>query len=367
MLKALLKKQLLELTNGFVIDKKTGKRRTGGGLAGVLVLYLFVFLSLFAVFFMMGTGLCVPLCKSGMSWLYFAIMGLVSMALGLFGSVFNTYASLYQAKDNDLLLAMPIPPGNIILVRLMGGYMMGLMYSSFVMTPAIVVYYINAARSVTEFVFPVLLLLFISVLVLTFSCLLGWVVAQISARIKNRSFITVALSLAFVAGYYYVYYRATAFINSIVENSEAIGRSIRGSVYPLYLMGCAGAGETVPMLLFAAGAAALFALMYLVLARTFFSTVTTNRGVSKRKTSPAAYRARGIDAALFSRELGRFTASPAYMSIRWAASREATWRSWPAQVLWVWAARITRSTAAILRVSLSSPTSTKRVSPEPPN
>ena len=57
------------------------------------------------MFFGMSFALCAPLAQAGMSWLYFAIMSLMAVFLGAFGSVFNTYAGLYAAKDNDLLLS----------------------------------------------------------------------------------------------------------------------------------------------------------------------------------------------------------------------------------------------------------------------
>ncbi len=58
-------------------------------------------------------GAALPL---GYGWLYYALMGLLALAFGVFGSVFSTYAGLYQAKDNELLLSMPIPPRRILLV-----------------------------------------------------------------------------------------------------------------------------------------------------------------------------------------------------------------------------------------------------------
>ena len=73
-----------------------------------------------------------PWPQAGMGWLYFALMGLLAMFLGAFGSVFNTYAGLYLAKDNDLLLSMPIPVRYIMASRLLGVYLMGLMYSGVV-------------------------------------------------------------------------------------------------------------------------------------------------------------------------------------------------------------------------------------------
>ena len=79
-----------------------------------------------------------------MGWLYFALMGLLAVFLGAFGSVFNTYASLYLAKDNDLLLSMPIPVRTMLLAsRLLGVYLMGLLYSGVVILPAVIVYWVS--------------------------------------------------------------------------------------------------------------------------------------------------------------------------------------------------------------------------------
>ena len=50
------------------------------------------------------------------AWLYRALMGIVSVTLGVFGSVFNTFSTLYQAKDNDLLFAMPITERSVLTI-----------------------------------------------------------------------------------------------------------------------------------------------------------------------------------------------------------------------------------------------------------
>ena len=49
-----------------------------------------------------------------------ALMGLLAILLGAFGSVFNTYSGLYLSKDNDLLLSMPIPVRSIMAVPAAG-------------------------------------------------------------------------------------------------------------------------------------------------------------------------------------------------------------------------------------------------------
>ena len=130
MFKALFKKQLMEVNSWLLQDKKKGKRRTGAGMAGMIVLYLFLFFTVGMLFYGMGNSMCAPLVMSGLGWLYFALMGMIAVVMGVFGSVFNTYSTLYQAKDNELLLSLPIPPSYILAVRLFGVWMWGLIYES---------------------------------------------------------------------------------------------------------------------------------------------------------------------------------------------------------------------------------------------
>ena len=117
-------------------------------IMGILVFGLF-YLAIFAMlgifFYYMADMLCEPLVSADLGWLYFAIMSLIAIALGVFGSVFNTFSSLYQAKDNDLLLSLPIPASKILAIRLMGVYTMGVMYEFIVMIPTLIAWQIQCS------------------------------------------------------------------------------------------------------------------------------------------------------------------------------------------------------------------------------
>ena len=145
MLKTLLKKQLYELNYTFFYDQKKGKMRSKGSSITLIALYVLLMVGvvggMFAIFAAMA---CPPLVEAGMGWLYFSIFSLIAVAMGVFGSVFNTYSGLYLAKDNDLLLSMPIPVRYLLIVRLAGVYLMGLMFSAMVLLPAVIVYLVNA-------------------------------------------------------------------------------------------------------------------------------------------------------------------------------------------------------------------------------
>ena len=148
MLKILMKKQMQEVGTFLYQDNKKGKRRSKSNFIGYILILVLLYAMLGGIFFTMGAWLGKPLMALQLDWLYFALMGLVSVFLGVFGSVFNTYSSLYLAKDNELLLSMPIKPRDILIARLSGVYVMGLFYEGLVFIPAILAYCMTAGVTI---------------------------------------------------------------------------------------------------------------------------------------------------------------------------------------------------------------------------
>lgn len=314
MLKTLLKKQLLELNYGFFYDQKKGKMRSKASSIVFIALYALLMIGFVGgMFGLFCTMVCGPLVEAGMGWFYFTIFGLFAIAMGVFGSVFNTYSGLYLAKDNDLLLSMPIPVRYLLTVRLAGVYLMGLMFSAIVILPAIVVYLFVAPFSVSALLGCIVLLAVISVVCLVLSCILGWAVAKISLKLKNKSFITVILSLVFIGAYYLVYFRATELLSSLVENAVVIGGKIKAAAYPLYVLGKTGEGDFGAMAAVILATAAVAAITVWVLSRSFIKIATSSGNTEKVKYRAHSVKQESVSSALLRKELMRFTSSANYM------------------------------------------------------
>lgn len=308
MLKTLLKKQMAEIFRNYFYDPKKNKMRSRGATIAYIALYVLLMAGVLGgMFALLAVGICAPMAAAGVGWLYYLVMGLIAVLLGAFGSVFSTYSSLYLSKDNDLLLSMPIPVRYVMASRLLGVYLLGLMYSGVATVPAVIVYWIEAPVTAGTVVGGVLMVLLVSVIVMVLSCLLGWVVARISLKLKNKSFVTVILSLAFLAAYYFVYYKAQGLITLLAENAAVYGAKIRGSAYLLYLFGSVGAGDWLAMLIVTLSQAVLLALTLWVIARSFLKIATATGSVKKVRFEHRAVR------ALRQKELRRFAASPNYM------------------------------------------------------
>lgn len=306
---------MLEVFSWLYKNNKSGKFRSNRGIIGYAVMYLLIFGFLGSIFYGMASALCKPLASADMGWLYWALMGIVGIFLGVFGSVFNTYSSLYQAKDNDLLLCMPIPASKILLARLSGVYAMGLMYELIVMVPVVIVWLMTVQVSVRMVIFTLLIPLVMSFLVLVLSAVLGWVVAIFAGRVKHKSIVTMLVSIAFIVAYYYFCVRAYDTFQSILLNAGAIGAKLKVIVYPLYHMGKAAEGNVLSMLIFFAVVAVVLAVMYVVMATTFYRLVTANHGSSRKNAEDMQNQQRrlSIRAALLQKELLRFVGSSNYM------------------------------------------------------
>ena len=219
MVKILLKKQMAEIFRGYFYDAKNNKKRSLVSTILFIVLFVAIMAGLLGgMFTYLSLQLCPSFAAVNMSWMYFLIIGMIAIALGSFGSVFNTYYGLYMSKDNDLLLSMPIPTRSILIAKLATVYLMGLMYSAVAMVPAAIVYWIKVDISPAAIIGGIIYIILISVIVLILSCVLGWCVAKISTKLKNKSFITVIISLVFTIvsssiGNYGYYKELRVFVN----------------------------------------------------------------------------------------------------------------------------------------------------------
>ena len=313
MIRALLKKQMAEVFSWIFMDPKKKTRRTGKGMIGYLLLYGALITYLCGMFFVMAKFLCEAFAPMGLSWFYFALMGMLAIVLGVFGSVFNTYASLYLAKDNDTLLAMPIPPRVILFARLAGVYLTGLFFELIVMLPTTVAWFLYGEPNALGAIFVILIPFILSFFVLSLSCLLGLLVAAISVRIKRKSLVTTVFALGFFALYMWGYTKLMSSLTDLLAVVGDIAEAVKGPLYPFYHMGLSGEGKPLSFLIFAGIVLGIFFLVYLLLSRSFLSLATTNKGAARAVYKREKAAQKSVSRALFGKELKRFVSSPTYL------------------------------------------------------
>lgn len=312
MFKALLKKQLLEINKGYFTDKKTGVRKS----TKATISYVLLFVGILAIIGFAFAMLCTPLITAfhpvGLDWLYFSITATLSVMLGTFGSVFNTYSVLYKAEDNELLLSMPIKPFYIVSAKLIGVFLTGLMYELPAIIPAIIVYWKYAGATISAAI-QIISIFIIALLILSISCVLGYIVAIISTKIKSKAFISAIASVLFLVLYYLVYFKINTLIRNIVENADTFGKKIKSSTFLLYHLGNGINGDIKSFLIISGIIIAFALIVFAVLEKNFVKLASMSQAHSRGKIKSRVTEAKNPKSALLKKELKRFSTSTIYM------------------------------------------------------
>ncbi len=315
MFKALLKKQFSEML-ALMFRANSNKRGNSGSTAGFIVLLVFLVGVMAAMFLMLTAVICGPLVEAGLGWLYFAMVAGISTVLGIFGSVFSTYSGIYEAKDNELLLSMPIKPGMILVVRMLSIYVLSLIFEAVVLVPAGISYLIFGSPKLIWFVLYPLMVLILPLLALAVSCILGWLLAMIIPKIGSKSvksIITMVISVAFFIAYFIFYSKLNTMMQYIITNSESIGQSIKGGMYPLYCLGRAAEGDIISFSVILAAVILIFAVIYALLSHNFIKIAVGRRSVFKAKYVRKPLKEGNADSALLAKEFSHYFSSTAYM------------------------------------------------------
>ena len=300
MIRALLKKQLLELGAAFVRSSKTGKRRSRAGAFGYALLFAALMLLVMLSFGSMALPLAVTLVPQGLDWLYFVLMELSALTVSVLASAFTSYGHLFRCRDNQQLLALPIPPGAIFAVRSGGVYLTGLIYLLLAWVPSVVCYALAAPRPGEALLAALPVALALAGVSMVLVVLLGWAVALLNRRARHKSLVTIVGTLLFLAVYYAVY---------AVQAGAAAGRAAA----PLRLLGLAAVGNVPALLLFLALAAACMALCGKALAKPYLRLLTLEPGRAKVEYRAKTQKKQPPRRALLRRELLHLGACPMWL------------------------------------------------------
>lgn len=322
MLKTLLKlrlRSLLSQMGGSRTDKTGKAKKRGKGaviLLSLLMLYCVAvyFLMFLGFFFVLGDG-CVA---AGQMEVYFGVAAAMAVVLSVLGSVFSTQSLLFGAKDNELLLSMPIKPRLILVSRLLTVVLLNLLFTLLVMLPCAIAAGLMGVLTVGMGVLLAIGALLLPLLSTTLCCLFGWLISLLTARVRNKAVVNMVFSLAFLAVFFLVYFRFQALMAAdntaatIAAKLPALAQAL-STYLPVLLWFGKGVSAPAYMGLFVLAVVGGFALAVWLLSLGFLKLALGQDTGRKRRYTHQALHVGSVRGALLKKELRRFTSSAVYM------------------------------------------------------
>lgn len=312
MIKTLISIRLRSMLSGVTNRKKNGAKpaQTRAKTVGFVLIYLYV-IAVFAFLFTSAALAMSALVTIGLDGIYFAVFTLLTFSVVFILSIFETKSELFECKDNELLLSMPIKPRHIVISRIFTILIFNYAEAALVMLPCIVVYLIKGGGIVGA-LGAVIASVFLPLLATALASGVGYLVALLSRKLKRNSFVTVLISLLFLAVYFVAYNFFLEAMTAIEENSANVAEIMKGFGALLYI------GEAVmlhylwtPIMVCVCVLASYVA--YRVISHGYLKIVTDRSGAKRKEYKAERLNRRGAFFALVIKEMRTFVSSATYM------------------------------------------------------
>lgn len=313
-------RQLLGIRFRSAIAALGGKSKNGTykppSTARILLLS-FAFLYLIGAFIFIASSMAVSLCMVtvpyGYDALYFAFYAVIPFAAIFALSIFETKSVLFECKDTEQLLALPIRPRDVVISRILSVLLLNYAEAAILMVPFLVVYALFGGAPI-GIVGGLLSFCLIPLLATALSTGIGYLIARLSARVKHKTLLTVLLYVAFFAAYVLL----LQWMMSVESDDEMtqIGQmlaSVAEQAPLLRFVGEAVLLRPLPFAVLAAVTVGVSLLVYSRITRTFVGLSTERRGQTRTVYTERRLHRTHPFFALVRKELSRFTSSASYM------------------------------------------------------
>lgn len=261
----------------------------------------------------LASGFGIPAQTVG-RWYLFEVAGITEFLLMFIGSVFYAMTAVFDSKDNDLLLSMPIKPGDIVISRLVTLILLNAFFGFTVFIPFAVVGIIQGvinAPAFFLFLAGTLLLIFLTMAAVSF---FAWIISLILSKVKRKQIVQTALLLVGVAAYVIIYPNISKIITAGITDPVSAGEKAK-VIYPFYIFGKGCDGDLLFFAAFIAISAFAVLAAYWLMRMSFIRIITSKVTVqAKAYTGKAKQKVRSPKNALIVKEIKRFTGSAVYMA-----------------------------------------------------
>ena len=232
--------------------------------------------------------------------------------------VYKTGSLLFNCKDDQLLLSLPIKKSTVLFVRIFKFYVFELIFNTIWLLP-IMLAYIRWAEVLdwTYYLVSIIMLFFLPVIPIVISCIIGAITSSLSSRFKYKNAAQIIISMAVCAGILFISFNMKFFYNYIITHATSINDLITKIYYPAGVYtSLIIKFDIVKLLIFIGINLLIFVLGVLVLSKFYFKInsrlkkVTTSRKV---KIDNLVIKRNSSIISLIKKELNTFFKTPVFI------------------------------------------------------
>ncbi len=306
---SLLKACLTDNMNLFRIKNKN-QSETSKKILPILVALLFLF-SIWSY----ANMIMEPLVEIHQEVVLLTLFILFSVILTIVEGIYKSGNLLFNCKDDDLLLSLPIKKSTVLFIRVFKFYVFEVLYNGLFLLPAMLVYIRYVSVNITFYIVSLLALLILPIIPIIISCIAGGIISLLSSKFKKKNLTQIIFTTILLVGIMYLSFNLQGLISQIAQNATNINDIITKLYYPagMYIK-LITEFNIIDLTIYILIHIALFTTAIFALSKIYFKTNSKMKiAKSGVKTKGYTIKTRKPMVALIKKELNRFATSPVFV------------------------------------------------------
>ena len=309
---SLIKAAMTSDMNLFRVKKKSEKKLSN------IIFPLFISLCFMMAIWSYANVLFEKMAPMHLQYVVLSIFVFLTSLVTIVEGIYKTGTLMFNCKDDQLLLSLPIKRRTVLFVRIFKFYIFELLFNSLFIIPLIVAY-IRWAESLewTFFLTSFVMIFILPIIPIVLSCIIGAIISSLSSRFKYKNIAQIAISMIFFLVLLYMSFNLDDIFSYLIKHAVSINDLITKIYYPAGLYASLAIKfNIVDLVLFVIINIIVFLVTIFILSKFYFKInsrlkkVTT---VKRAKLTKLIIKSRSVRKSLIKKELNTFFKTPVFI------------------------------------------------------
>ena len=231
--------------------------------------------------------------------------------------IYKVGSLLFNCKDDDLLLSLPIKKEIILFIRIFKFYFFELLFNSLFLLPIMIAYIRWGNINYTYFITSIIMLIFLPIIPIILSTIIGLMTTSLASRFKYKNAAQIIISMLLLIIIMVISFNAENLINTLINNATSINDFITKIYYPSGVYANLITNFNIlDLILFVIINILILTISIIILSKFYFKINSRTKRVitnKKVKINDLIIKKRPITISLIKKEFNTFFKTPVFI------------------------------------------------------
>ena len=249
-----------------------------------------------------------------LEYIVISLFTFVTFLITIIEGVYKSSSLLFECKDDNLLLSLPIKRSTVLFIRFFKFYLFELLFNSLFLIPSIVVYPFFVPVGISYYITSIIMVFLLPIIPIILSIIIGFFTSYLSTKSNYKNIIQTIISFIFIVAIIIFSYNTENLFNKFAEKAQSINEVITKIYYPAGLYSELVTNFNIwKLLVFIVINAVLVFGVIKLLSNIYFKINSESKSVKVKKSKhKVKVNKSGVTKSIIKKEINRFINSPVY-------------------------------------------------------